>query len=204
MPDPQFFHRAGPFRLAEIARLIDADPPAAEVGELLIHDIAPLEAAAPGEISVLTDVRHVAALTQTRAGVVVTNHDLARHANDRRNLLFVKQPRLAYAQIGHLFYPAPPLAAGIDPLARVHASATIGDGSQIDPGAVIGQRVAVGARCHVGCNVVLGDGVRLGDDCRIGANTTISHALLGARVTIETGVTVGAQGFGFVPGPTGL
>jgi UDP-3-O-[3-hydroxymyristoyl] glucosamine N-acyltransferase len=204
MPDPQFFRRAGPFRLAEIARLIDADPPAPEAGELLIHDIAPLDAAAPGEISVLTDARHVEALTQTRAGVIVTNHDLARHAGERRNLVFVRQPRLAYAQIGHLFYPAPPLAAGIDPLARAHPSATIGEGSQIDPGAVIGQRVVVGARCRIGCNAVLGDGVRLGDDCRIGANTTISHALIGARVTVETGVSIGAQGFGFVPGPSGL
>jgi UDP-3-O-[3-hydroxymyristoyl] glucosamine N-acyltransferase len=89
-------------------------------------------------------------------------------------------------------------------LARVHPSATIGEGSQIDPGAVIGQRVAIGARCRIGSNVVLGDGVRIGDDCRIGANTTISHALVGARVTVETGVSIGAQGFGFVPGPAGL
>jgi UDP-3-O-[3-hydroxymyristoyl] glucosamine N-acyltransferase len=204
MPDPQFFHRAGPFRLADIASLIGAEPPTAAMGDLLVHDIAPLEAAAPGEISVLTDARHVEALALTRAGVIVTNHDLARHANDRRNLVFVAQPRLAYAQIGHLFYPAPPPIAGIDVLARVHPSATIGEGSQIDPGAVIGQRVAIGARCRIGSNVVLGDGVRIGDDCRIGANTTISHALVGARVTVETGVSIGAQGFGFVPGPAGL
>jgi UDP-3-O-[3-hydroxymyristoyl] glucosamine N-acyltransferase len=204
MPDPQFFHRAGPFRLAEIARLIEAEPPAAGDGDTLIHDIAPLEAAAPGEISVLTDARHVEALAQSRADFIVTNQDLARRAGEHRNLILVQQPRLAYAQIGHLFYPAPPLASGIDAHARVHPSAEIGESTQVDAGAVIGQRVVVGARCHIGCNVVLGDGVRLGDDCRIGANTTISHALIGARVTVETGVSIGAQGFGFVPGATGL
>jgi UDP-3-O-[3-hydroxymyristoyl] glucosamine N-acyltransferase len=51
---------------------------------------------------------------------------------------------------------------------------------------------------------VLGEGVMLGDDCRIGANTTISHALLGARVEVATSVSIGGQGFGFVPGPKGL
>jgi UDP-3-O-[3-hydroxymyristoyl] glucosamine N-acyltransferase len=203
VPDPQFFHRAGPFRLAEIAKLIDAESLSPEAGELLIHDIAPLEAAAPGEISVLSDARHVQALSQTRATVIVTSPELARHGGEHK-LVLVKQPRLAYAQIGRLFYPMPSLVPGIDPLARVHASATVGEGAQIDAGAVIGQRVVVGARCHIKSNVVLGDGVRLGDDCRIGPNTTISHALIGARVTIESGVSIGAQGFGFVPGPNGL
>ncbi len=32
----------------------------------------------------------------------------------------------------------------------------------------------------------------------------ISHALIGNRVGIETGVTIGSQGFGFVPGSNGL
>src|SRR5207302_4093997 len=51
---------------------------------------------------------------------------------------------------------------------------------------------------------VLGHGVVLGDDCRVGANSAISHALIGTRVDIATGVSIGGQGFGFVPGPKGL
>jgi UDP-3-O-[3-hydroxymyristoyl] glucosamine N-acyltransferase len=86
----------------------------------------------------------------------------------------------------------------------VHESAAVGRGSQVDAGAVIGREVEIGERCHIGCNVVIGDGVQVGDDCRIGANTSISHALIGRRVGIETGVTIGSQGFGFVPGPAGL
>jgi UDP-3-O-[3-hydroxymyristoyl] glucosamine N-acyltransferase len=39
--------------------------------------------------------------------------------------------------------------------------------------------------------------------CRVD-NTSISHALIGRRVGIETGVTIGSQGFGFVPCATGL
>ena len=86
----------------------------------------------------------------------------------------------------------------------MHPTATIGNGSQIDAGAVIGRGVEIGSRCHIGPNAVLGDGVRLGDDTKIGANTSVSHALIGRRVEIETGVTIGSQGFGFVPGPNGL
>jgi UDP-3-O-[3-hydroxymyristoyl] glucosamine N-acyltransferase len=51
---------------------------------------------------------------------------------------------------------------------------------------------------------VLGAGVVLGDDCRIAANCSVSYALIGARVDIATGVSIGGQGFGYVPGPKGL
>ena len=105
---------------------------------------------------------------------------------------------------GHLFYPEPALEGAIDPAARVHPSASIGAGARIEAGAVIAAGAEIGAGCHISYNAVIGEGVRLGEDCRIGANTSISHALIGNRVGIETGVTIGSQGFGFVPGTKGL
>jgi UDP-3-O-[3-hydroxymyristoyl] glucosamine N-acyltransferase len=170
----------------------------------MIHDIAALESAGPHEVSVFNDARYRPALATTRAGAIVTSRDLARHAPDGSNLLIAAEPRLAYAQIGHLFYPAPPLVPGVAAGAHIDPTATIGAGSQIEPGANIGRDVVIGARCYIGTHVVLGAGVVLGDECRIEANTAISYALIGARVEIATGVSIGGQGFGFVPGPKGL
>jgi UDP-3-O-[3-hydroxymyristoyl] glucosamine N-acyltransferase len=45
--------------------------------------------------------------------------------------------------------------------------------------------------------------VVVGDDCRIGAETSISNAIIGARVEIAGCGSIGGPGFGFVPGPTG-
>ena len=175
-----------------------------EAEAVSIHDIGPLDSAGPNDISVFSDARYRDALAPTRARAIIISRNLARHAADPSRLLYVKDPRLAYAQVGQLFYPLPPLEAGIDPRAVVHETATVGAGSQIDAGAVIGRGVEIGERCHIGCNTVLGDHVQIGDDCRIGANNSISHALIGRRVGIETGVTIGSQGFGFVPGAAGL
>ena len=169
-----------------------------------IHDVAALDCAGPDDISVFTDVRYLDALLSTHAGAIIISRKLARHAGDLTRLIFVKDPRLAYAQVGQLFYPPPALKPGINPAAHVHPTATIGQGSQIDAGAVIGCGAEIGSRCHIGCNAVLGEGIRLGDESKVGANTSISHALIGRRVGIETGVTIGSQGFGFVPGPNGL
>ncbi len=204
MPDVRFFHRAGPFPLRDIAALVGAEPLGPEAGAVTIHDIGPLDQAGPHDISVFNDVRYRDALRPSRACAIIISRSLAHHAADPSRLLFVKDPRLAYAQVGQLFYPLPELEPGINASAHVHASATIGAGTQIDAGAVIGRGAEVGARCHIGCNAVLGDHVQIGDECRIGANTSISHALIGERVGIETGVTIGSQGFGFVPDAKGL
>jgi UDP-3-O-[3-hydroxymyristoyl] glucosamine N-acyltransferase len=153
---------------------------------------------------VFNDARYRPILADTRAGAIVTSHDLARQVRDDSCLLLAAEPRLAYAQIGHLFYPAAALDPGVASDARIDPSARIGSGSRIDAGAIIGPDVEIGARCHIAANVVLGAGVVLGDDCRIAANTSIGYALIGARVEIATGVSIGGQGFGFVPGPKGL
>jgi len=204
MADARFFHRAGPFLLSDIATLIGAEPLLPDTEAISFADLATLETAGPDDISVFSDARYVGALATTRAGAIIVSRKLAHHAPAGSRLIYVADPRRAYAQVGRLFYPAAVPTPGIHPSAHVHASACIGPGTQIDPGAVIGRDVDIGERCYIGPNVVIGDGVLIGNDCRIGANCTISHALLGHRVEIETCVTIGSQGFGFVPGPAGL
>ena len=204
MADDRFFHRAGPFALAEIAALVGAEPLGPSDETVSIRDIAALDSAGPDDISVFTDVRYLDALAPSRASAIITSRKLARHAAASSRLIYVDDPRRAYAQVGRLFYPPQTLQPGTDPTAKVHPSASIGPGCQIDAGAVIERDVDIGERCHIGANVVVGKGVLVGDDCRIGANSCISHALIGHRVEIETCVTIGSQGFGFVPGPAGL
>jgi UDP-3-O-[3-hydroxymyristoyl] glucosamine N-acyltransferase len=204
MPDLRFFDRAGPFSLGEIAAAVGAEPLDPSQGTAHIHDIAALDNADASDISVFTDTRYLDVLHATRAGAIITSRKLAHHAREGTRLVYVANPRLAYAQVGQLFYPRAELDGGIDPNARVHPSAIIGAGSQIDAGAVIGRGAEIGERCHIGYNTVIGEGVKLGDDCRIGANTTVSHAMIGRRVEIETAVTIGSQGFGFVPSGKGL
>ena len=167
-----------------------------------IHDIAPLESAGPDEISVFSDLRYVGALLPSRARSILISRDLARHADDRSRLMVVKNARLAYALSGVLSRAG---TRGRDRSRRARTSERVHRSGGADRGgAVIAAGAEIGAGCHISYNAVIGEGVRLGEDCRIGANTSISHALIGNRVGIETGVTIGSQGFGFVPGTKGL
>jgi UDP-3-O-[3-hydroxymyristoyl] glucosamine N-acyltransferase len=144
------------------------------------------------------------AFAHSRASVIVTSNALEHHEHNGSWLLLVKDPRLAFAQIGHLFYPPDALHAQTHASAQIHPSAIIGPGSEICAGAVIGCDARIGQRCYIESNAVIGEGVVIGDDCAIGGNTAISHALIGARVRIDANVSIGGPGFGFVPGPAGL
>ena len=209
MADARFFHRAGPHSLADIASVIGAEPLTAGHETIVgsISDIASLEIPpVPTTSASLATLRYLRrARADAAAGAIIISRKLAHHAPAESRLIYVADPRRAYAQVGRLFYPPQALVSGscIPPPASI-PSARIGPGTQIDAGAIVGRDVDIGERCHIAANVVIGDGVLIGDDCRIGANCCISHALIGHRVEIETCVTIGSQGFGFVPGPAGL
>lgn len=204
MADTRFYQRAGPFSLAEVAASVGAEPVSASNSPFVLQDIATLEDAGPDELSVFTDIRYLDQLAGSQAGAILTSSALSHHLSDQHKILLVKNPRLAFAQAGYLFYPQYSAAGGVASSAIVHPSAKVGEGSQIDAGAVLEAGVEVGLGCVVGYNTVLRQGVQIGDNVKIGSNCSISHSILGDRVEVASGVTIGSEGFGFVPGPSGL
>jgi UDP-3-O-[3-hydroxymyristoyl] glucosamine N-acyltransferase len=204
MTDPRFFRRLGPFRLEDIAAQVNAELLDPSTKDVMISDIASLETAGAGELSFLNHSQYLSAFHATRASAVVTTQDLARTQDFARNgppgvcLMSVAQPQLAFAQIGLLYYPSSRPEPKISADARIDPGAVIGAASRIDAGAIVGADAEVGPGCHIGCHAVIGNGVVLGNDCAIGANSCISHAVVGARVQIASGVSIGGQGFGFV------
>jgi UDP-3-O-[3-hydroxymyristoyl] glucosamine N-acyltransferase len=201
--DPRFFFRHGPFSLGYISASIGIELSSSSDRDIDIRDLAALEVAGPGELSHFYDPRYAHAFRETGAEAVITTRALSQYAPAGARLLFATDPRLAFARIGHLFYPPPALVPQIGSSARIDPSVKIGAGCRIEAGAVIGKGAEVGARCHISVNAVIADGVVIGDGCRIGANASITHALIGSRVEIGSCVSIGGPGFGFVPGPHG-
>ena len=60
-----------------------------------------------------------------------------------------------------------PGAAFVDPMARVHPLAQIGEGSTIGPFCAIGPDVRIGRRCQIGASVVIEGWTEVGDDTQI-------------------------------------
>jgi UDP-3-O-[3-hydroxymyristoyl] glucosamine N-acyltransferase len=203
MTDSRFYDRAGPFTLGEIAGRIGADLAKGDPAELKLTDVASLESAEAGDISLFSDAKYANAFAVTKASVVITNDKLASLPHGVV-VLVVPNPRLAFAQVGHIFYPAARLQPGMRAHQPIHPTATIGEGTEIGAGAEIGARAKIGAHVLIGNNVVIGRAVEIGDHCAIGPNCVITHAVIGKRVVMGPNNSVGNQGFSFVPSLEGL
>ena len=203
MADPRFFSAQAPFTLAELAEVAGAEPAPDTDRSMKIVDIAPLDAAASDTISFLDNKRYAEAFAKSRAGACIVRPSLAERAPPGMALLFTEQPYQCFARVARAFYPRPVVEPGIAPTAVIDADATLGASCRVEAGAVIGPRCEVGARCHIGANVVVGASVVIGDDCIIGAGASLSHCLMGERVTIYPGARIGQEGFGFASGPQG-
>ena len=204
MTDDRFFQRAGPFPLGEIAAHIGAEMDNRSAADFLVRDVSNLETAEAGDISLYSDAKYAAAFAKTRASAVITDRKLAAHEHNGTWLLLSDNPRLAFAQVGHLFYPPTPLLEGVQPTLPVHPTASVGAGTQIGQGVEIRAHAKIGKNCFIAPNVVIGQGVEIGDDCTVGPNCTITHALVGNRVTFGPGNSIGNAGFSFVPSQKGL
>lgn len=69
-----------------------------------------------------------------------------------------------------------PDGAYVDPLARVHPQARIGEGSRVGPFAVIGPQVVIGRDCHIGASAVIDGETVIGDGTEIYPSASIGLA----------------------------
>jgi UDP-3-O-[3-hydroxymyristoyl] glucosamine N-acyltransferase len=201
MPDPRFYRRAGPFRLADLAGRAGARLAKGANPDLLISDIGDIDTAGHGEIVYFADPAHTIALSTSRYGACVTTEKLAAKVQGGAAMI-AADPRAAFAAIAHVFYP-PLSPAAFGQESKISGHAAIAADAVIAPGAVIGPNASIGARSVIGANAVIGAGAVIGDDCRIGANATMTYCLVGNRVVVHPGVQVGQDGFGFVSGAAG-
>jgi len=204
MADPRFFDNHGPFTLAEIAQAAGGVIAGDGDDGRLFSDVAPLAAAGPNDLSFLDNRKYLTEFECSKAGVCIVLPSLAQRAPPGMLLVLCEQPYKSYALVARKFYPSPLYPAGIGAGAVIDASARLGEGVHVGPGAVIGPGVEIGARSYVGALAVIAAQVKIGMDAWIGPHVSISHALLGDRVTLHPGVRIGQDGFGFAPDPAGF
>lgn len=182
-------------RLSDIARKIGA---AVEGdGSVLIHGVAGVRYAGPGEISFVSLAKYAADASATKASALVVAQDWSKPLSVP--FLRVDNPEAAFYKIALLFAPpavVPPPGlhptAVISPDSKIGRDASIGPHCVIEPGAVIGDRVTMLAGCYVG------HGVRIGNDCKLQPHVSIrEHCTIGDRVILHNGTVVGSDGFGY-------
>ena len=203
MADPRFYSASGPYSLKTLAEIGGASLNTNSQSEIEIRDIAPLETAGPGELSFLDNSKYLQTFECSKAGACIVRPQFADRAPAAMALLLTENPYKAYALIAQAFYPVAVPSGQISSGAQIAASAELGASCDVSSGAVIGERVQIAEHCRIGPNVVIGDGVSMGEGTSISSGASLSHCIIGRRVTIHPGVRIGQDGFGFALDPEG-
>ena len=204
--DARFFGRAGPYRAAELADLVGARLvlPVGLGEPKRLRGIAPLQSASADEISFLDNRRYLGLLAATKAGAVIVAPAFAASVPATAAALVTAEPYLAWARIAALFHPQAAPVPGVHATAVVEDGAEVHASAQVGAFAVIGSGAAIGSGSRVDSHAVIGAGVCIGAQCRIGFHVSISHAVLGDRVTVYPGARIGQDGFGFAMSDAGF
>lgn len=162
-----------------------------------IMRIASLDGAGAGDIAFIEDLRLLEGTNEVRASCLIVPEGANVNAPC---IIEAARPKLAFARVAELLHPARSYAP-----AR-HPTAVIAESAEVDETVYIGAHVFIGERARIGAGAEIHAGVTVGADVEVGPNSVLhpnvvlyERVTLGSRVILHAGVTIGADGFGYVP-----
>ena len=196
---PYFFYKRPLMTksIREIASTLDAEVYPPKNIDHSIEGAASFEKATEKELTFIT---HLSMLEKTKALIVICPKELQKEElKTNKTLLFVKNPKLAFAKTLELLDRPQEVQPGIS------SEVWVDEGAEIDPSATVYPFVSIRKGAKVGKNVILYPGVYVGqdtlinEDCIIFPNVTLlPKTTLGRRVIIHSGSVIGDDGFGYV------
>ena len=168
---------------------------------LEVTGVKGIEDAGPSEITFVANPKYAGLARTTQAAAVLVEPEFPDIPTPT---LRIKNPYLAFARALGLFYQPPAYAPGIHPTAVIDPSAQIGEGAHVGAYVVIGPGVTIGPNATLLPHVVLYPGVKVGSHFFAHAHAVVREGCqLGDHVTLENGVIIGADGFGFAKNELG-
>lgn len=165
--------------------------------DIPIHGASNLTDAITGQITFLSDHKHLsAAMATTASAILVAQAESTIPCAQ----IVVPHPALAFARLVKAFFTEVYSVRGIS--ADIHRGnyVEIGNDGSIWPFVSIADHVRIGDRVTLFPGVFVGEGSEIGDDCMLYPNVTVrERSRIGDRVIIHSGTVVGSDGFGYIP-----
>ena len=182
------------YQLSELAKLTGTKH---EGDDCLIESIAEISSATSGDLAFISNPKYVEYLSVTKASALIIKPEFLDACSVPA--LVTDNPRLVYAKVANLLYPARKSVSGISVNAIVSELADIDKTASIAAGVVISAGATIGTGTQIGAGCVIEDDVVIGSNTLISANVTIGYGCkVGDDCIIHSGVVLGSDGFGFV------
>ncbi len=185
---------------AHINGRIEGDP------EAKVNAVGKIEEATEGQLSFIANPKYGEYLYTTRATILIVNEDLPVNGPVHPTLIRVQDAYNGFASLLQLYNEmmSGKRKTGIEQPAHVAGTATLGKDVYVGAFSYIGEGVTLADGVQIYPGSYIGDGVVIGEGAKILPGVKIYEGCtIGRRVTVHSGVIIGADGFGFAPQPDG-
>jgi len=163
----------------------------------VVTGVAGIREAQEGDLTFVGSPKYLSAVQTTRASVIIVARSAA--VDSTRTLLLVDDPTAAFSKVVERVIPPPiRFKPGIHETSQIALTAELGKHVSIQPFVVIEDGVIISDNTVIGAGSYIGHGSRIGADCLIYPRVTLrERTIVGNRVTLHSGVVLGADGFGY-------
>lgn len=190
------------FTAEQIAGILEGDI----VGnpQVEVFKLSKIEEGVEGALTFLANPKYTPYIYSTKASIAIVNKDFEPEQEITTTLIKVDDAYKSFSKLLEYYNQVKLNKFGIEQPSFISDSATVGGD------------IYVGAFSYIGNNVIIGDNVKIFPGCYIGDNVTIgndtvlfagakiySECIIGKNCVINSGVIIGADGFGFAPNEAG-
>jgi UDP-3-O-[3-hydroxymyristoyl] glucosamine N-acyltransferase len=180
--------------LGELAQKLGGRPVEGNA-QFRVEGVATLEQGGARALGFVRGEAFAAALAGSSIGAVIAPPGVGVGT---RPVIRSPLPSLDFARATALLVPEVLPAPGVHPTAFVAATARVHPTASVGPRCVVGERSEIGAHSILSAAVTVQEDARVGEGCRVHAGVVIrERCRLGDRVTLQPGVVIGGDGFGY-------
>lgn len=186
------------FSISQIAMMLGGSVEGDSNAE--VWKLCKIEEGEQGGLSFLANSKYTNYIYETNATAVIVSNEFVPEHPIKASLIRVADPYLAFANLLKKYNEMQLDKKGVDPLAFVSPSATIGKDCYIGPFAFVGDNARIGDGAKIYPQTYVGDNSSIGDGTTLFAGVRIyQNIVVGSRCILHSGCVIGADGFGFAP-----
>jgi UDP-3-O-[3-hydroxymyristoyl] glucosamine N-acyltransferase len=170
-----------------------------------VSKLSKIEEGTPGSLTFLANPKYTPYIYSTKASITIVDKTFVAEQHVSSTLIRVDNAYESFSKLLEYYNQVKMNKTGIEDPVFVSKSASLGENIYLGAFSYVGDNVIIGDNVKIYPNVYIGDNVTIGENSVLFAGAKLySETVVGKHCVINSGVILGADGFGFSPNEKGV
>lgn len=190
------------FTASQIAGILEGTVEGDE--DVKVHTLSKIEDGSEGSLTFLANPKYTQYIYSTNASITIVNNTFVAEHPIKTTLIRVENAYKSFSQLLEYYNQVKMNKTGIESPVFISESAVYGENLYLGAFSYLGENVRIGDNVKIYPNVYIGDNASIGDNTILFTGVKLySETVVGKNCVINSGVVIGADGFGFTPNEKG-